>query len=126
MALCANWIKLGDELGHRLQALPGCVFLAIGISLIASVLMILLLANESGGVHLKGWFFGGGTRAPFGYITSGLDTQTAPYVDVWGRTYVGDGNDGPVGIRVPDAAVVALASDGLSDCYGMADQTAMV
>ena len=71
MALCADGIKLGEDLGHRLQALTGCVLLAIGISLIGSVAMILLLANESGGIHLNGWFFGGGTRAPFGYITSG-------------------------------------------------------
>ena len=39
--------------------------------------MILHLAYEYGGINLNGWFFGG-TRAPFDYITTKLNTATAP------------------------------------------------
>ncbi len=53
--------------------------------------MILHLANESDGIHFNGWVFGGGTRAPFGYITNGLSLPTEPVIGIWVHLYVGDG-----------------------------------
>ena len=91
MASCAHGLKLGEELGHRLRPLFWCMLLAICISLIGSVTMILHLAYEYGGINLNGWFFGGGTRAPFDYITTKLNAPTTPNIAGWIHTFAGAG-----------------------------------
>ena len=91
MASCAHGLKLGEELGQRLRPLFWCMLLAIFISLLGSVAMILHLAYEYGGVNLNGWFFGGGTRAPFDYITTKLNAPTVPNISGWVHTFIGGG-----------------------------------
>jgi hypothetical protein len=68
------------------------MLLAIFISLLGSVAMILHLAYEYGGINLNGWFFGGGTRAPFGYITTELNAPTVPNISGWVHTFIGGGS----------------------------------
>jgi hypothetical protein len=53
--------------------------------------MILNLAYEYGGINLNGWFFNGGTRAPFTYIADKLNTPTGPNLEGWIHTFVGGG-----------------------------------
>ena len=91
MASCAHGLKLGEELGQRLRPLFWCMLLAVFISLLGSVAMILHLAYEYGGINLNGWFFGGGTRAPFDYITTKLNAPTVPNISGWVHTFIGGG-----------------------------------
>ena len=91
MASRAHGLKLGEELGHRLRPLFWCMLLAIVVSLVGSVAMILHLAYEYGGINLNSWFFGMGTRAPFDYITTKLNTPTLPNISGWVNTFVGAG-----------------------------------
>lgn len=91
MASCAHGLKLGEEIGPRLRPLFWCMLWAIAISLVGSVVMILHLAYEYGGINLNGWFFGGGTRAPFDYITTKLNAPTAPNISGWIHTFAGGG-----------------------------------
>ena len=91
MASCVHGLKLGEELGQRLRPLFWCMLLAIFISLLGSVAMILHLAYEYGGINLNGWFFGGGTRAPFDYITTKLNAPTVPNISGWVHTFIGGG-----------------------------------
>ena len=91
MASCAHGLKLGEELGQRLRPLFWCMLLAVFISLLGSVAMILHLAHEYGGINLNGWFFGGGTRAPFDYITTKLNAPTGPNISGWVHTFLGGG-----------------------------------
>ena len=91
MASCAHGLKLGEELGHRLRPLFWCMLLAIVVSLVGSVAMILHLAYEYGAINLNSWFFGMGTRAPFDYITTKLNTPTLPNISGWVNTFVGAG-----------------------------------
>ena len=91
MASCAHGLKLGEELGQRLRPLFWCMLLAIVVSLVGSVAMILHLAYEYGGINLNSWFFGMGTRAPFDYITTKLNTPTLPNISGWVNTFVGAG-----------------------------------
>ena len=91
MASCAHGLKLGEELGPRLRPLFWCMLLAICVSLIGSVVMILHLAYEYGGINLNGWFFGGGTLAPFDYITTKLNAPTTANVSGWVQTFIGGG-----------------------------------
>ena len=91
MASCAHGLRLGEELGQRLRPLFWCMLLAILVSLVGSVVMILYLAYEYGGINLNGWFFGGGTRAPFDYITTKLNVPTGFNLDGWVHTCVGGG-----------------------------------
>ena len=91
MASCAHGLKLGEELGQRLRPLFWCMLLAIFISLLGSVAIILHLAYEYGGINLNGWFFGGGTRAPFDYITTKLNAPTVPNISGWVHTFIGGG-----------------------------------
>ena len=67
------------------------MLLAILISLAGSVVVILYLAYEYGGINLNGWFFGGGTRAPFDYITTKLNVPTRFNLEGWVHACV----DGP-------------------------------
>ncbi len=91
MASCAHGLKLGEELGQRLRPLFWCMLLAVFISLLGSVAMILHLAYEYGGINLNGWFFGGGTRAPFDYIITKLNAPTVPNISGWIHTFIGGG-----------------------------------
>ena len=91
MASCAHGLKLGEELGPRLRPLFWYMLLAIFVSIVGSVAAILYLAYEYGGINLNGWFFGGGTRAPFDYITTKLSAPTEPNIDGWIHTVVGGG-----------------------------------
>ncbi len=74
-----------------LRPLFWCMLLAILVSLAGSVVMILYLAYEYGGINLNGWFFGGGTRAPFDYITTKLNVPTGFNLDGWVHVCVGGG-----------------------------------
>ena len=76
---------------QRLRLLFWCVLLAVFISLLGSVAMILHLVYEYGGINLNGWFFGGGTRAPFDYITTKLNAPTVPNISGWVHTFIGGG-----------------------------------
>ena len=67
------------------------MLLAILISLAGSVVVILYLAYEYGGINLSRWFFGGGTRAPFDYITTKLNVPTGFNLDGWVHTCVSGG-----------------------------------
>ena len=87
--------------------------------------MILHLANESGGIHLNGWFFGGGTRAPFGYITSGLNAPTAPNIGIWVHLYVGDGKVALLVLACQTLLWWPLHPKGYPIAYGMADRSTM-
>ncbi|MCE2448787.1 MAG: hypothetical protein J4F35_10505 [Candidatus Latescibacteria bacterium] len=79
MASCAHGLKLGEGLG--LRPLFWYMLLAIFVSIVGSVVAILHLAYEYGGINLNAWFFGGGTRAPFDYITTKLSAPTEPNID---------------------------------------------
>ncbi len=59
------------------------MLLASLVSVAGSMLMILYLAYEYGGINLNGWFFGGGTHAPFDYITTKLNVPTGFNLDGW-------------------------------------------
>ncbi len=91
MASCAHSLKLSEHLGRNLRPLIWVMLLAILISLIGSIVMILNLAYEYGGINLNGWFFNGGTRAPFTYIADKLNTPTGPNLEGWLHTFVGGG-----------------------------------
>jgi len=91
MASCAHGLKLSEYLGRNVRPLFWVILLAIGVSLVGSIWMILHLAYEYGGINLNGWFFGGGTRAPFDYITTKLNTPTMPNIEGWIHTFLGGG-----------------------------------
>ena len=91
MASCAHGLKLSEHLGRNLRPLFWIMLLAIGVSLVGSIWAILHLSYEYGGINLNGWFFGGGTRAPFDYITTQLNTPTAPNGGGWLHTLLGGG-----------------------------------
>lgn len=91
MASCAHGLKLSEHLGRNLRPLFWIMLLAIGVSLIGSIWAILHLSYGYGGINLNGWFFGGGTRAPFDYITTQLNTPTAPNGEGWLHTLLGGG-----------------------------------
>ena len=91
MASCAHGLKLSEYLGRNLRPLFWIMLLAIGVSLVGSVWIILHLAYEYGGINLNGWFFGGGTRAPFDYITTQLNSPTTPNWEGWIHTFLGGG-----------------------------------
>ena len=110
MASCAHGLKLGEELGSRLRPLFWYMLLAIFVSIVGSVAAILYLAYEYDGINLNGWFFGGGTRAPFDYITTKLSAPTEPNIDGWIHTFVGGGHYGPAHVGAPSALMVASAS----------------
>ena len=89
MASCAHGLKLGEGLG--LRPLFWYMLLAIFVSIVGSVVAILHLAYEYGGINLNAWFFGGGTRAPFDYIITKLSAPTEPNIDGWIHTFIGGG-----------------------------------
>ncbi len=91
MASCAHSLKLSEHMGHNLRPLFWVLLLAILISLVSSVCTILYLAYEYGGINLNGWFFGGGTRAPFTFIADKLKTPTDPSLEGWLNTLLGSG-----------------------------------
>ena len=126
MASCAHGLKLGEELGHRLRPLFWCMLLAIVVSLVGSVAMILHLAYEYGGINLNSWFFGMGTRAPFDYITTKLNTPTLPNISGWVNTLCRRGHHGPADVGTSDTGVVAFAPHRLSDQCRVADGTIVV
>jgi hypothetical protein len=51
--------------------------------------MFLYLAYHYGGINLSSWFFGGGCRAPFNYISIFLNTPTSPNWEGLVHTAVG-------------------------------------
>lgn len=91
MASTAHALKLSEHLGRNLRPLFWVLLWAIGLSLISSVVMILYLGYEYGGINLNGWFFGGGTRAPFAFIAEKLKTPVDPSLDGWIHTALGGG-----------------------------------
>jgi len=91
MASCAHGLKLSEHLGRNVRPLFWIMLLAIGVSLAGSIWAILHLSYGYGGINLNGWFFGGGTRAPFDYITTQLNTPTAPNGEGWLHTLLGGG-----------------------------------
>ncbi len=81
MASVAHGLKLSENLGRNVRPLFWAISLAIAVGVAGSVWVILTLAYGYGGINLNGWFFGGGTRAPFEYIAPLL---TAPTAANWG------------------------------------------
>ena len=91
MASSAHSLKLSESVGRHLRPLFWVMVLAIAISLVGSIWAIMTLSYKYGGLNLNGWFFGGGSRAPFEYITDKLNTPTGPDVSGWINTLVGGG-----------------------------------
>ena len=91
MASCAHGLKLSEGMGRNVRPLFWVILLAILISLIGSIWTILYLAYEYGGINLNGWFFGGGTRAPFDFVAEKLNTPTDPNLEGWLNTLLGGG-----------------------------------
>ena len=89
MASVANGLKLGQELGRRRRPLFWAVVIAIIVSFIGSAWMILKLSYAYGGINLNGWFFGGGPRAPFEFISTRLATPTPVNWTGWLWTGIG-------------------------------------
>ena len=84
------------------------MLLAILVSLAGSVVVILYLAYEYGGINLSRWFFGGGTRAPFDYITTKLNVPTGFNLDGWGCEWE---HHGPARAGAASSLLMAAASD---------------
>ncbi|MFH1567423.1 MAG: DUF6785 family protein [Gemmatimonadota bacterium] len=91
MASAAHSLKLGESVGRHLRPLFWVMVLAIAISLVGSIWTIMALAYKYGGLNLNGWFFGGGTRAPFELITEKLNTPSTPNWSGWAQTALGGG-----------------------------------
>jgi hypothetical protein len=91
MASCIHSLKLSEGMGRNVRPLFWALLLAILISLVGSIWTILYLAYEYGGINLNGWFFGGGTRAPFNFAAEKLQTPTGPSLEGWGHTLFGSG-----------------------------------
>jgi hypothetical protein len=89
LASCAHGLKLSQYLGRNPKPLFWCMILALLLGLVGSVWMILQQAYAEGGINLNSWFFGGGTRAPFIYITSQLSQPTGPDWSGWVHTGLG-------------------------------------
>jgi hypothetical protein len=91
MASCAHGLKLSEFLGRDLRPLFWIILLTIAVSVGGSIWGIMHLAYQYGGINLNGWFFGGGSQAPFDYITSKLNTPTTPEWGGWFHTFLGGG-----------------------------------
>jgi hypothetical protein len=91
MASCAHSLKLSEYMGRNVRPLFWVLLLAILISLVSSICMILYLAYEYGGINLNGWFFGGGTRAPFAFIAEKLKTPVDASLEGWVHSLLGGG-----------------------------------
>ena len=91
MASAAHGLKLSESMGarRRLRPLFWYMAAAIVVALVASLWMILYLAYHYGGINLSSWFFGGGCRAPFNYISIFLNTPTSPNWEGLVHTAVG-------------------------------------
>ena len=83
LASCSHGLKLSQYLGRNLRPLLWVMILALVLALAGSVWMILHQAYDHGGINLNSWFFGGGTRAPFIYITSQLSQPSGPNGAGW-------------------------------------------
>ncbi len=91
MASCIHSLKLSEHMDRNIRPLFWVLLLAIVISLIGSISTILYLAYEYGGINLNGWFFGGGTRAPFNFIADKLQTPAGPSLEGWVNSILGGG-----------------------------------
>lgn len=91
MASTAHSLKLSEYMGRNVRPLFWVLLLAILLSLISSIVTILYLAYEYGGINLNSWFFGGGARAPFDFIAEKLRTPIGPSLEGWVNSLAGGG-----------------------------------
>ncbi|MBJ67274.1 MAG: hypothetical protein CME28_04605 [Gemmatimonadetes bacterium] len=92
LASCANGLKLADDtLGRHKRSLFGAIALSILISMGTSIVTVLYLSYEYGGINLNGWFFGptGGPVYPFNFISKHLNDPQGPNVIGWISTLSG-------------------------------------
>lgn len=89
MASVANGLKLGQGLGRRRSPLFWAIVIAIVVSFVSSAWIILKLSYAYGGINLNGWFFGGGPRAPFEFVSTRLATPTPVNETGWLWTGIG-------------------------------------
>ena len=92
LASCANGLKLAeDTLGRHKRSLFGAIALSILISMGTSIVTVLYLSYEYGGINLNGWFFGptGGPVYPFNFISKHLNDPQGPNVIGWISTLSG-------------------------------------
>jgi hypothetical protein len=89
LASCAHGLKLSSHLGRNLRPLLWIIILALLLGLVGSIFVILHEAYAHGGINLNSWFFAGGTRAPFIYITSQLSQSGGPNWAGWLHTGLG-------------------------------------
>ena len=92
LASCANGLKLAeDTLGRHKRSLFGAIALSILISMGTSIVTVLYLSYEYGGINLNGWFFGptGGPVYPFNFISGHLNDPQGPNITGWISTLSG-------------------------------------
>ncbi len=89
LASCTHSLKLSQYLGRSLRPLLWVMLLALALGLMGSIWTIFAQAYSHGGINLNSWFFGGGTRAPFTYITSQLSQPEGPNWTGWIHTGLG-------------------------------------
>jgi len=83
MASSAHALRMADMTARRKRPLFWIIWLAIFISIAASIWVTMVLAYAKGGVNLNQWFFIDGPRAPYNWIVDKLATPTDPNWPGW-------------------------------------------
>jgi len=91
MAAAANSIRIAEGIGKHRKRIFTCLILAILISILTSLVVDLHLAYRYGGLNLRRWFFVGGPKAPFQFITTKILHPTGPSLSGWLYKLAGGG-----------------------------------
>ncbi|MBI3945384.1 MAG: hypothetical protein HY321_05660 [Armatimonadetes bacterium] len=78
MASVGNSLRMADIARPSRRPLLGAIFLAIGITLAASIPLTIYLAYHYGGLNLNSWFFQGGARGPWDFTAGKINNPAGP------------------------------------------------
>ena len=91
MSAASNSIRIAEGIGKHRKRLFFCLLLAIVVSIVTSLVVDLHLAYRYGGLNLRRWFFVGGPKAPFQFITMKILHPTGPSLSGWLYKLAGGG-----------------------------------
>jgi hypothetical protein len=83
MASTANGLRMSDVMQCRKRPLFWVIWLAIMVSLAASIWMTMTLAYAKGGVNLNVWFMRDGPMQPYKWVIDKLSNPTEPNWPGW-------------------------------------------